>query len=237
MQGVIGEDQSLFPGVVESIRDEVEVEGLLSPVEFVADDGAADMGEMDADLVFPTGLGAGAEDGETAFGAFESRFTDNVSARLGAVFPDAILDGDGALFVPAERGVDGSAVHWRPATHDGEVFLFHFAGLPESPQFTGRFISLGNERQAAGLAIEPIDEVCGRVRPQIQADPGDQAGELVALGGVADKAGRFVDDQQFVIFVNNGEKVGHLGRKSVLSTRQDSRAGSAFRVSFVTPGP
>src|SRR5260221_4669651 len=46
-------------------------------------------------------------------------------------------------------------------------------------------------------------------RSQVKADTANQAGVFIGLGGVTYQAGRFVDYQQFVIFIENVKKVLH----------------------------
>ncbi|MGO9480006.1 MAG: hypothetical protein ACLQAH_10525 [Limisphaerales bacterium] len=41
----------------------------------------------------------------------------------------------------------------------------------------------------------------------MEAGAADEAGEGIALGGVADEPGRFVDNQQIGVFVKDGEQV------------------------------
>ena len=41
----------------------------------------------------------------------------------------------------------------------------------------------------------------------MEAGAADQAGKLITLGGMTDEAGRFVDDQQVGVFVEDGEQV------------------------------
>jgi hypothetical protein len=136
-----------------------------------------------------------------------------------AVGADAILDGDAAALVPAERRVNQAMVVAHVAMNDGKVFLLDGAGFPDFSQLAGGFGIFGDEDDAAGFAVEAVDEV-GRngnhlapaLSPasggegEIQMKPGaaDEAGKFIALGGMTDEAGRFVDDQQVRVFVEDG---------------------------------
>ena len=63
--------------------------------------------------------------------------------------------------------------------------------------------------------LPPADSGEGAI--QIQSHPPDEAGHLAVLGRMADQAGGFIDDQQFVVFVNDVEQFFHFCN---LSSRQ-----------------
>ena len=75
-----------------------------------------------------------------------------------AVGADAVLDGDAAALVPAERRVNQPVVIAHAAVNDGEVFLLDGAGFPDFAQFAGGFGIFGDEDDAAGFAVEAVDE-------------------------------------------------------------------------------
>ena len=49
--------------------------------------------------------------------------------------------------------------------------------------------------------------VGGGLVAEVEAGAGDEAGVFVALGGVADEVGGFVDDEQVGVLVDDGEKI------------------------------
>lgn len=167
------------------------------------------MREVKANLMFASGEGHHAQQGEghgvgrRAGGAGEAVFDVIVSAGEGAIGADAVFDGDEAVQILAQGDFDGPLLCRHMTVHDGEVFLGDGAGFEDFAEFASGGGVLGGEHDAAGLAIEAVDQMGGGVRPQVQADAADEAGVFIALGGMADEAGGFVNDQQVVVFKNN----------------------------------
>jgi hypothetical protein len=64
VQGVVREDETLALFVGEPAFDEGEIQVGVAAIYFVADDGVAEVGEVNADLMFAAGVGAQAEKGE-----------------------------------------------------------------------------------------------------------------------------------------------------------------------------
>ena len=58
----------------------------------------------------------------------------------------------------------------------------------------------------------------------MQADAADQAGIFVALGGMADEAGRFINDQQVVVLINDGKQRIHTNNTSADASEKPSMA-------------
>jgi hypothetical protein len=50
---------------------------------------------------------------------------------------------------------------------------------------------------------------------QMPPHAADEAGIFVGLGWMADESGRFVDDQQFVVFVDDGKQFFQNERQSL----------------------
>ena len=74
-----------------------------------------------------------------------------------AVGPDAILDGNAAVFVLAEGRVNQSVVVADMAVDNSEVFLLDGAGFEDFAKFAGGFGIFGDEDNAAGFAVEAVD--------------------------------------------------------------------------------
>jgi len=163
-----------------------------------------------------------------------------------AVGADAILDGDPAVLIPAERGVNEAVVVANMAVDDGEVFFLDGAGLPDFSQFAGGPGIFGEEDDAAGFAVEAIDEVglgsgvrglasgigksWSRLTPaatvaEVQPGAADEAGKLIPLGGMADEAGRFVDDEQVGVFMEDGQEVFQAQERLAANGRGVKRRG------------
>jgi hypothetical protein len=58
VQGVVGEDEAVALFVGEPAFDEGEIQVGVAAIYFIADDGVAKVGEVEADLVFAAGVGA-----------------------------------------------------------------------------------------------------------------------------------------------------------------------------------
>jgi hypothetical protein len=70
----------------------------------------------------------------------------------------------------------------------------------------GGGIGLGDEHESAGLAVEAVDEVRIDAFTQMDTHAADEAGVDVALRGVADEVGGFVEDEEFVVLVDDFEE-------------------------------
>ena len=97
-----------------------------------------------------------------------------------------------------------------PAVDEGEVFFFDGAGFPTAAEFAGGGGIFGDDDDPAGFAVETVYEV-GRGAGQVQAGAADEAGVFIALGGVADEVGGFVDDEEVGIFKKDFKEGGHGG--------------------------
>jgi len=76
-----------------------------------------------------------------------------------AIGADAVLDGDAAALILAERRVNQAMVVAHMAVNNGEVFFLDGAGLPDFAEFTGGFGIFGDENDAAGFAVEAVDQM------------------------------------------------------------------------------
>jgi hypothetical protein len=81
--------------------------------------------------------------------------------RLGrrAVGTDAVLDGDPALFIPAEGRVNQAVVIGDMAVDDGKVFLPDDAGFPDASELAGDGGIFCDNDDAAGFAVEAVDQM------------------------------------------------------------------------------
>lgn len=200
---MVGEDEPLFLFGCEPVFDEGHVEVFVAAIELVANDGMTDMREMNADLVLAASVRENTEQGEVALGASEAALDGEVGVGCGAVGADAVLNGDAAVAVFAERIADAPLLFLEMAVDDGPVFLADGAVFPEPAQFAGRFVAQSNEYDTAGLAVEAVHKVGPGTVAQMNADTADEAGPGIALGGMADEAGGLVDDKQVSILVDD----------------------------------
>jgi hypothetical protein len=115
-----------------------------------------------------------------------------VCSRLSAVGTDAVFYGDDAFFVFAERQINCAGIVADVAVDYGQIFFYDGAGFPEFAELAGGGGVFCDDGDAAGFAIESVDDVGGGVGTEIQADTRDEAGVLIAFCGMADEVGGFV---------------------------------------------
>jgi len=212
VQGLAAEDEAVALLVGEAALYQGEVEGLVAAVDFVADDGMTEVREVDTDLVFATGQQLHFEQGEITFGTGET--FQHFEGCLGrcAIGADAVFDGYDAVLVFAQGGVDDAAIGTYMTAHDGLVNLPHLAALPLLAELFGGGVGLGDKHKAAGLAVEAVNEVRIDAFTQMDTHPADEARVDIAFRGVADEVGGFVEDEEFVVFVDDFEEAGWRGK-------------------------
>lgn len=132
-----------------------------------------------------------------------------LSLRWRAVRSHAILDGNTAAFILAERRVNDAMFRRHVAMNDGEILFFDRAALPNPAQFQRGVIPLGHNRDAAGFTIKAINRMRARGLTEIQPHAADEARQRIAFGRVTNQARRFVNHQQVGVFVDDGEQITH----------------------------
>lgn len=147
------------------------------------------MREVYANLMFAAGVGHDFEPGEIRAGAGEMALDGKIRPGRRAIGANAVFDGDFAFKVAAERGVNDAGCDGHAPMDNGPVFLLDGAALPDTAEFAGGGVGFGDEHDAAGFAIKPVDEMRAGIRPEVQTRAADEAGQGIALGGMADEAG------------------------------------------------
>ncbi len=148
-------------GVGVNDGDGVEVEavgfGAFAVVFFVAEDGVADGGELYADLVFAAG-----EELDFDGGGVVGLADDGVAGEAEAA-EGGVVDGvDVLVFVFGEVVFKGAGGFVEAAAEGGDVV---FLGLgPGGLEFVADGFGLGVEHDAAGVAVEAVDEPGGKPR-------------------------------------------------------------------------
>lgn len=143
--------------------DKLEVKPFVRSVDFVADDGVAQGGEMHADLVSAPGAGKSADDGKAV-----SVCTPRETVLDPKLRPSGQAQGMNHLFqpdrranmraLPGERRVNGVRFPFRPAPDDREIFFSDPLFLHEQAKTARGGSVLRDQHQAAGLTIEPVDD-------------------------------------------------------------------------------
>jgi hypothetical protein len=189
--------------------NELEVEAFVESVELVANNRVANRLEMDPNLMFAPGTGFDTKQGELTLRLYEMFEECEPCFGVCAIGPNAIFNGHRAFFITTQGGVNGVESWIDMAVNNGEVAFQDFAAFPNAAEFEGSHGVFGDQNDAAGFAIEAVDEFGAGVRAEVEAHTADQAGIDVAFGRMTNEAGWFVDDQQVGTFVNGLKQLRH----------------------------
>jgi hypothetical protein len=209
VQRVIFKNQCCALRVVQTAFDQRQIQILVAAVKLVADDGVANVREVDADLMFAAGERLDAEQCEISPIARKFAFDPKFRLRRRAVGTHAISDRDAAVFIFAQRRVNHSLLCPNMAVDDGQIFFFDGAAFENFSQYARGFGIFGDDDHAAGLAVEPVDQMRLRATSQMQPRTADQAGQLAVLRRMTDEPGGLVDDQQVGVLKNDFKKFFH----------------------------
>src|SRR5438552_11247460 len=124
---------------------------------------------------------------------------------------------DAVVRMASDLALDVVAVPVDDASGDGRVFLEDLAMLKLVAQVAVGELVLGNEDDAARVAVEPVDDAWPVVAVQtaelaeVELQSVDERAAPVSLGRVDDHVGRLVDDGEVFILVENLERniLGH----------------------------
>ena len=126
-------------------------------VERIADDGMAERGHVDADLVGASGLDAHGDEGEAAEGRLDAAehaiVADGRAAIVAACRHAGAADG-----IAGDGGVDRSAFGGDCAVHQRDVGLLHLAAREHVGQFGVGLVVLGDQEETAGLLVQPMHD-------------------------------------------------------------------------------
>src|SRR5882724_5624021 len=110
----------------------------------------AQMSEMNANLMFASGMGHDLEPGEIPGVTREPVFDRKISPRRRALGANAVLDGDYAFVVAPQWSINGPALGGDVSMHNGPIFLLNLSAFPNAPQFERGGFRFGDEHKAAG---------------------------------------------------------------------------------------
>ena len=206
-------------------------------VEGIAGDGVAEGAEVDADLVGAACFNADADEGERAEAGVDAA-DDAPMGDGGARAGDATRSHAGtADGIAANGGADGAARRLEVAMDEGDVGFGESALGEHGAEFAVGRVVAGDDDEAAGLAVEPVDDAgaesvaAAGAELAVVVEEGVDEGAAVAgvflglsvLGvfgvcigacagaGVDEHASGFVDDGQVSVLVNDGEGNGFRG--------------------------
>jgi len=103
------------------------------------------------------------------------------------------------------------------SVHNRPILLLHETVLPEPSQFQRGLRRLSDQRHAARLAVEAVDELRMAFLAEVKPQTADQARINVAFGGMAHQVGGLVDDEQIVVFMQHLEELIHAASIGGLS--------------------
>ncbi len=206
----------LGDGVVEGELPGVEEEawggvGVFFSVDGVAEDGGAEVVEVDADLVGAAGVEVAEDEGGFGGGVCGADFVigDGCFAA-GRIYDGHFLAVDG---VAADVGEDGSGGWVGYAIGDGEVEFLHggaFGELGGEGLVSG--IGFCDDEAAGGVFVEAVDDAgsfdaadAGELAFAVVEECVDEGAVVVSGGGVDDHAVLFVEDEEVRVFVEDVE--------------------------------
>jgi hypothetical protein len=237
VEGVVFKYQFGALGVGQAVLREGQIAVFVAAVELVANNRVTQVCEVDADLVFASGVrddadkrewkmeGGGqiAARGGSATGnlarppwhvAEDSLFNKKFGLGGGAIGTDAIFHGHDAVFIFSQGRVDEAVLLADVAMHYGKIFFLNEAVFQGFAERAGGLRIFRDQNHAAGFAVEAVDQI--RLEAwglsaggQMQTGAADEAGRLAVLGGMTDQAGGFVDREQVGIFKNDLKKLFH----------------------------
>ena len=200
-------DELLVFGVEGALQDPV------AAVAGVVEERVSDVVHMDADLVRASGLQHAFHEGDVAQALQHAEVGDGV---LSLRFVAADAEAQPVVGIPADRGVDGPAVFGDIAPDQGPVAPFDGMVEELAGQLDLGRVSLGYDQQSGGILVDAVDQqshpfvvVFGvGLAAQVVGQGVDQRAAVVAVAGMDHHAGRLVDDQQFVVFIDDVERDG-----------------------------
>lgn len=132
----------------------------------------------------------------------------------------------------ADRFIDPIAIELRRTDDDCQVFFFHDARLELLGQRIVRLIGLGDDNDAARVAIQPVHDAWAR-RTAASAEGREVVGQCarqrtlpMALRRVNDHPGRLVDDDDRVVLVQNLQR--NVLRRGTFTRHVDLRDSNAL---------
>lgn len=190
-----------------------QITGFIRAVELVSHDWMSHVGQMNPDLMFPACEWHKSQQGELAFRPCEPLLDAELCLCRCAIRAHAILDGNGTAVVPAYWDIDQTVFIAHMAVDNGQITLGNGAGFPEFAQLSCHLGALGHHDDAAGFAIQPVDQSGLHALAKIESRTADQTGHFAALCRMTNQSRRFVDHQQLGIFKDYLEQLAHVAHR------------------------
>jgi len=126
MQSMEGEEQASALFIGKPVFDEREIQVFVATVEFVADNGMSDVGQVNPDLVFAAGVRHDAKQSERPV---EPTFDPILRLCRRAIEADAVLNRHAAVLIFTKRSVDEAVLLVDSPVHDGQVIFRDITAL------------------------------------------------------------------------------------------------------------
>ena len=167
-------------------------------IAIVADDGVSVLGKMFADLVISSGPGNGFDESE-----FSREILKNFKVRFGAFCFAGFGFGQGLKAGP--EGLSGMSVD------NGEVAFLNFVAFESNMKFARYILINGEEENAGGRAVKPVDGVNMFADLIAENLHGDFVARLRIVGGNDHLPGWFVHGDDPLVLVDNIDGLGLQG--------------------------
>ena len=157
MQSLIGQEQGGALVFGQAGVHKIKVILFIAAIQFVANDRESEVGQMDANLVFPTRQRPHGKQREVLAATLEGPHQAELCLCGRAILPNAILDHHRALQIASKWCVDDPAGRFNLPVDDGQIALFHPAIFPQPTAFERGPGVFRHQNQSARLAIKAVD--------------------------------------------------------------------------------
>jgi len=154
MERVVFKNQARVVGIGQAVLRKRQIAVFVAAVKLVADNRMANVREMYPDLMFAARVRNDPKQREGQWrggngtggwrGAKEPALDEELRQRGRSAGAHAILDGDNAALVLAQRRVNQAVIFTDMAVDDGEVFFLDPAAFQDFSEFAGDIGVLGN---------------------------------------------------------------------------------------------
>lgn len=201
-----------------ALRPELAGLGLeAGAINLVAEQRMAEMGEVDTDLVGPSGLELAGQQGGDRLAVFPGEGFQHLP--MGHGFAAALADGHflAIMRMPVDRLIDGAAGPVRHAPDKGHVAAPHLAGAAMVGELGGErlvgAVVFRDDHQAGGVLVQPVDDAgplhaadAGERRAAMGDQRVDQCAGFMARGGMDHEVLRLVDDDEVAVLEHDIER-------------------------------
>ena len=212
VEGLAGEYEVAAEFFGPAAFDELQKSRLFGAVDFIAHDGKAEMGKMDADLMGAAGEGQAGNFTEAAARVGPSSQAAEAGETLSPLRMHRALQPDrtGLHQTLADDGlIDIDFLPVRMSVDQGEVFLFRLAVLQAHRQRARGLRVFRHQNEPARLAIQPRDDgglaaIRHFEREQL-LQPTEQGGLDAAVRRMHDQGRGLGDDDVVVTLIDHGK--------------------------------